>query len=196
MMETVDEVNIGSRRAFRNPLDPLILNISVRFGGDRAKEFERFLKFAVVGVTGAIVDFGVLIFLQATLLPPDSDLSVFVASSISFGLAVLSNFIWTRLWVYPESRSWGFRKQLGQFAFISVIGGVARAFWISLSYDEIGRLLMPFALDVVHVMNSGYTASAGADEKLGTIIAQMIGMVVVMLWNFFANRYWTYRAVD
>ncbi|MCL4255840.1 MAG: GtrA family protein, partial [Anaerolineae bacterium] len=34
-----------------------------------------------------------------------------------------------------------------------------------------------------------------AEEKLGTIIAQMIAMVVVMLWNFFANRYWTYRDV-
>jgi putative flippase GtrA len=55
---------------------------------------------------------------------------------------------------------------------------------------------MPFALDVIHVLDSGYVASAGADEKLGTIVAQLVGMVVVMLWNFFANRYWTYRAVE
>jgi putative flippase GtrA len=31
---------------------------------------------------------------------------------------------------------------------------------------------------------------------MGTLIAQFIGVIVVMFWNFFANRYWTYNDVS
>ena len=42
------------------PLDRPIRGIARRVGGAKAKEVERFLKFAIVGVIGAIVDFGTL----------------------------------------------------------------------------------------------------------------------------------------
>lgn len=189
----------------RNPLDPIIRAIASRFG-DKSKEVERFLRFSVVGVTGAVIDFGVLIALQATLLHPvdidgTTQLYTFgipnagLASAISFTCAVLSNFFWTRNWVYPESRDQSFKRQLAQFAILSAIGGVARTIWISVMFLMLGNFFMPIALPLIQIFRPHYIPSAQAPAKLGTIIAQTIGMAFVMLWNFFANRYWTYRHV-
>jgi putative flippase GtrA len=185
-----------------NPLNAPILLIANRVGGRKAKEVERFLKFAIVGITGAIVDFGVLIVLQTTLFPP-ADMSgnpipinVTIATSTAFISAVVNNFTWTRLWVYPDSRSRSVRRQLAQFATISVIGGTARTIWVTASAFWMGYVLLPVALPVIHLFNASYAPSPTAEGKLGSIVAQMIGMVVVMLWNFFANRYWTYNDVE
>lgn len=96
----------SSNRMLRNPLDVPITAIAARFG-DKSKEVERFLKFAVVGFIGAAVDFGTVIVLQATLFPPaDKDgvaipSNVVVATSIAFLAAVISNFLWNRFWTYP-----------------------------------------------------------------------------------------------
>jgi putative flippase GtrA len=169
--------------------------IARRFG-DHSKEIERFLKFAIVGVTGAVIDFGTLILLQATILPPTNKFNVAVATSIAFVLAVVSNFTWTRWWVYPDSRSRSMRRQLAMFMFISVVGWLARTAWITFTYYPIGHAVMPAALPLVHLIRPEYVPSLSAEEKLGTIVAQLIGMVVIMAWNFFANRYWTYNDVD
>lgn len=190
------ETDTSVKRVFRNPLDPPIRYVAHRFGGNKPKELERFLKFAVVGVSGAVVDFGILIGLQATILPPERPLNVAIATIIAFITAVISNFTWTRLWVYPESRSRSIRRQLTQFTIISVTGGVARTIWITSTYYQIGHALMPIALPFIKFLKPQYTPSQLAEESLGSIVAQLIAMVVVMLWNFFANRYWTYNDVD
>jgi putative flippase GtrA len=189
-----------TNRILRNPLDGPILAIAARFG-DRSKEVERFLKFAVVGSIGAMVDFGTVIILQATLFPP-ADRSgeplpgnVVIATSIAFLMAVISNFLWNRFWTYPDSRSRSIRRQLALFTFVSFVGWFGRTIWIRVSYHSIGLFMMPVILPLVHVFRPTYVPSVTADDKLGTIVAQLIGIIVVMFWNFFVNRYWTYNDV-
>lgn len=191
---------IGTR-AFRNPLDAPIVAIAGRFG-ERSKDVERLLKFLVVGVIGAIVDFGTVIVLQATLFPPIDSAgnpiaaNVAIATSVAFIAAVISNFTWNRLWTYPDSRSRSVRRQLALFSFISLVGWLGRTVWISLSFHFLGSLFMPFMLPVVHLWRPAYIPSITAEGKLGTMVAQLIGVVVVMFWNFLANRYWTYNDVS
>jgi putative flippase GtrA len=152
------------------------------------------------------MDFGILFILQATVLHPvDMDgrtkLYTFgiqnaaLASGIAFLCAVINNFIWTRHWVYPESKKNSFRRQFAAFALLSIVGGVARTLWVSWSFLWVGETLMPYALPFIQIVRHGYVPSPQAPAKLGTMAAQMIGMVIVMLWNFFANRYITYRDV-
>lgn len=190
-----------AKRGFHNPLDALIERVAARFG-ERSKEVERFLRFAIVGISGAVIDLGLVYVLQATVLPPSSDpgttfdLNVSLATAIGFFTAVLSNFIWTRLWVYPDSRSRSFRRQLAIFAFISTVGGVSRTIWVTLTHSAIGQFALPLALPFIQILRPGYIPGPVAAEKFGTIVSQMIAMLVVMLWNFFANRYWTYNDVE
>ena len=161
------------KTGFSNPLNRPILAVATRFGGSKAKELERFLKFAIVGLIGFVVDFGTVFVLQSTVLPPANDagdkltFNVALATSIAFAAAVTSNFTWNRVWTYPDSRSRSIRRQLSQFTVVSIIGWLARTVWISLAYIP-----------------------------AGVLAANLIGVIVVMIWNFFANRYWTYNDVE
>ena len=75
------------------------------------KEMQRFLKFAVVGTIGAVVDFGtfnLLLYLgwlegAAVRLPFGLAVSeTGIAGAISFLMAIVSNFLWNRFWTYPD----------------------------------------------------------------------------------------------
>lgn len=198
-MSQITSVPVKIRRvALRNPLDVPIQAVAGRFG-EKAREVERFLKFAIVGMIGAVIDFGTLFILQATVLAPvdpNKDLRVAVASSIAFVAAVTSNFFWNRYWTYPDSRTRSVRRQLVQFFGISLIGWLGRTVWISSSYRFLGTALMPLVLPEIQWFRPGYVPSASAEAKLGTMVAWFIGVIVVMIWNFLANRYWTYNDVD
>ena len=180
------------------PIDRFIISVAHRFGGRKAKEVERFIKFAFIGLLGFLIDFGALLSLQSSVLPPVDDLNqrlpvnVAIATSIGFVLAVSSNYIWNRLWTYPDSRSYSIRLQLTQFAIVSVIGWIARTVWITATYVSFGVL----STKLIAVIISNYQPGLLDEHKLGTIIAQFIGVVVVMLWNFLANRFWTFNDVE
>jgi putative flippase GtrA len=144
--------------------------------GIRQKEAERFFKFLVVGTIGFIVDFGTLTFLVEVVgfIPV-------AANTISFSTAVVSNFTLNRYWTYPDSRSKRRRIQLLQFGMVSIIG-------LALNNGILLLLHAPFdvLLDTV-----------GAPPAIGGYIpAKMVGTIVVLFWNFFINRYWTYNDVE
>ena len=81
------------------------------------RERTRFLRFATVGVIGAVVDFGTY-----TLLHDGLGVIAVLASVLSFIAAIISNFTWNRYWTYPDSRSKQMSRQVVQFAAVSGIG--------------------------------------------------------------------------
>ena len=81
------------------------------------QERKRFLRFAVVGTIGAVVDFATM-----NILTVFFHITFIIASIISFAAAVLSNFLWNRFWTYPDSRSKKVHRQVIQFLLVSVIG--------------------------------------------------------------------------
>lgn len=200
--QPVPETRRRKSHSIRTPLDRPIELLSLRLGGSKAKDLERFIKFAVVGIIGAIVDFGMLnILIHSVLQPVDAagnELGILIpvgngilldnaaiATTIAFLAAVASNFVWNRLWTYPDSRSRSLRRQLVQFALVSLVGWLARLVWMKWSYMKIAALI------------AGTTVITDLGTvNLGTNIAQLIAVFVVMIWNFFVNRYWTYNDVD
>jgi putative flippase GtrA len=190
----------NNNRMLRTPVDGLIQSVAARFG-DRSKEVERFLKFAIIGVIGTVIDFGTVIVLQATIFPPIDPtgepiiFNVAVATSIAFLVAVISNYMFNRFWTYPDSRSRSFRRQLALFVFINFVGWFGRTIWITTSFHLLGSIFMPILLPIIHLFRPAYLPSYTAEGKLGTLVAQLIGVVVIMFWNFLANRYWTFNDV-
>ena len=179
-------------RRVKTPVDGLIADLSKKIGRAKAKEVERFIKFAFVGALGFVIDIASVIILQNTLLPPENEQNVLLANSIAFVLAVCSNFIWNRVWTYPDSRSYSVRRQLTQFAIVSVIGLVIRNLWISGTYEQLGKLSTTILQGAV----ADYAPQLLDQNKLGTTIALVFGVLIVMIWNFVANRFWTYSDVD
>jgi putative flippase GtrA len=144
------------------------------------QERTRFLKFMAVGVFGALVDFGI-----ANLLAHFFSMPLVYAGSISFTCAVISNFIWNRYWTYPDSRSRPLHRQLGMF-FIVNMAGIA----IRLPILKFGEPPL-----LVFFQNLNLSASITPDF-LARNLTLAIAVGIVMLWNFFVNRYWTYNDVS
>jgi putative flippase GtrA len=180
----------------RTPIDGLIRAVARRFGAGRAKEMERFLRFAVVGASGAVIDLGLVFILQQTILPPTRGLTAGIASAIAAATAVLSNFIWTRYWVYPDSRGRSMRRQLAMFVTVSVIGLGFRFIWVVMTAFPIGHAVTPVVQPIIHSITGSFVLNEHTEARIGTIVSQLIAMVIVMLWNFFANRHWTYNDVE
>jgi putative flippase GtrA len=148
------------------------------------KERERFLKFAFVGVIGFIVDFGVF-----NLATKFLGVSSVIATVISFTCALISNFLWNRFWTYPDSRSKKVSHQLAQFGFINLIGlGIRTPLFAWLEPKSVvlfSRMSLPH--QIPSFLNSTF---------IGNNMALAFVVGVVMMWNFFANRLWTYSDVS
>lgn len=144
------------------------------------KERSRFLKFALVGALGALIDFGVM-----NALSHWAGMSLVVAGTISFICAVINNFTWNRIWTYPESRSRPLFGQLGMFILVNLAGVAIRI--PTLHYLE--PPLLRFVESSLHTT----TITAGLYAKNLTLAA---AVGIVMMWNFFVNRYWTYNDID
>jgi putative flippase GtrA len=146
----------------------------------KPQERTRFLRFAFVGIIGAVIDFGV--FNLLTRLTP---IEAVWASTISFVAAVISNFIWNRYWTYPDSRSKPLASQVGQFFVVSIIGmGM--------------RILMFKFLEELFINTSAAILPENfflTPTFVGHNFLLAVAILLVMLWNFIANRYWTYNDV-
>ena len=182
----------AGRHRVNTPIDSLITELSIRIGRGQAKEVERFIKFAFVGTLGFVIDLGTVIILQNTVLPPENAETVTLVNSIAFVLAVCSNFVCNRFWTYPDSRSYSLQRQLTQFAIVSVIGLLIRNLWINGAYEYLGQV----STAVLQAAFVDYAPALIDQNKLGTTIALVFGVLIVMIWNFVANRFWTYSDVD
>jgi putative flippase GtrA len=133
-------------------------------------ELARFGKFAIVGAIGALVDFTVL-----NLLILDFGTPKFIANLVSVTCAIFSNFIWNRLWTFPESRERALHTQFGQFALVNLVG---------LAINQVVFL-------TVDALVFGPMFGTPLDYNL----AKGVAIIVVLFWNFGANRRWTYRGI-
>ena len=144
------------------------------------RERVRFLKFVAVGAIGSIVDIGVM-----NLLTHLFEMQLVYAGSISFVCAVFSNFTLNRYWTYPDSRSRPLLHQLGMFFLVNSIG-------IGIRIPTLHYVEPPMLRFFENVFHASYATAEFYAKNL--TLAAAVG--VVMLWNFFVNRYWTYNDID
>jgi putative flippase GtrA len=143
------------------------------------QERRRFLKFMAVGVFGAVIDFGIM-----NLFSKLFGMALVWAGTISFICAIISNFIWNRYWTYPDSRSRPFSRQLVMFFVVNVAGLAIRLPILHFLEPPMDRLFAHLSLNIF------------TPVFLGKNFTLAVAVGVVMLWNFFVNRYWTYNDVD
>ena len=144
------------------------------------KERVRFLKFATVGALGAAIDFGVM-----NLMTHWFGMKLVYAGTISFVCAVVSNFTLNRYWTYPDSRSRHILHQLGMFFLVNAAG-------IGFRIPTL-HFLEPLMANVFE--NVGHVSHSNA-QFLARNATLAFAIGVVMIWNFFINRYWTYNDID
>jgi putative flippase GtrA len=145
-----------------------------------SQEQTRFIKFMTVGAIGAVVDFGIM-----NLFSKMFNMPLTLAGTFSFIFAIISNFLWNRFWTYPDSRSRPFVRQLIMFFIVNLAGLAIRL--------PILHFLEPPIQRIFEQLTWKTTLTS---EFLGKNLTLAVAVSVVMLWNFFVNRYWTYNDVD
>jgi len=138
------------------------------------REVKRFIKFGIVGAFGAVVDFSILnvLIFWAGFSSPGGKI---VANVISTSVAIISNFIWNRLWTFPESRARKKRTQLVQFTLVNLVGLVINT--------------------GIFFVADHYIFEPVVSANLAIQLAKATAIGIVLFWNFGANRIWTYRGL-
>jgi putative flippase GtrA len=144
------------------------------------KERIRFFKFAAVGAIGSVLDILIM-----NLLTHLFNMRLVYAGTISLVCAIVSNFMLNRYWTYPDSRSRHFLYQLVMFFLVNLMG---IAFRIPILHFVEPPMARAFE-SMVHLSH----ASAETLAKNATLV---LAIGIVMIWNFFINRYWTYNDID
>lgn len=146
------------------------------------RERVRFIRFTVVGTIGAVVDFSTFHILESVI-----GVRAVWASVFSFTAAITSNFLWNRFWTYPDSRSKPIHHQVVTFFVVNMIGlGIRTPIFATLE-SPLRQFFAGFSFLPVGIVTP---------DRLGYTFALGVAVVVVMFWNFFVNRYWTYNDVD
>lgn len=164
-----------------------------QFRASTPKETKRFIKFLFVGAFGFLVDFGSFNLLHrfnfgATLGPNLPFATYFIEhpevieQTCSFTLAVLSNFLWNYFWIYPEARTANQAKKISKFIIVSIAGLI-----IGVPVFTIALLLFKPLVASVGLEDSPINAAGN--------LALMTRVGVLLFWNFFINRRWTYSDV-
>ncbi len=120
----------------------------------------QFVKFAVVGAIGTVVDMSILVFLKEVV-----GVNVYLANACSFTAAVINNYTLNSHWTFGDQEK-EHGRQIVQFFIVSAVG-------LGLS-----SILLYFFHDIM---------------DLHYLIAKALAILVVLFWNFSANRLWTFR---
>lgn len=143
-------------------------------------EQKRFMKFALVGLSGTIVDFVIFNLLTILVGFPTVPSSVF-----SFILAVFNNFFWNRQWTYPESKKLGLSGQFGKFAIVSVVGLAIRTI-IFIGVED----------TIIQLSETLFPSLPFTSEVIGHNITLASVIIIILFWNYFANKRWTYKGIE
>jgi putative flippase GtrA len=157
------------------------------FAKTRRIEIVRFLKFCIVGVIGTILDFGLL-----NLLHNVFGLPLVLSNTVSITAAIVNNYLWSRFWVYPETKDQEGGRKFFRFVMVSIAAWFLNTaiLWGTDSWllGESG-LFAPLVAQFARMI--------GVDHGvLSSNLSKVIATAIVLFWNFFANRYWTFRDVD
>lgn len=148
-------------------LPPTVVSRLPQIVLDNSHDLKIFAKFMVVGVTGAIVDLGILNLLHVFVWNQTWDTMLYPAAAISFSSAVVNNYTWNILWTYRhQDHSDQHHVTLSKFFVVSLVG---------------------------LLINLGIIYAATELLNLYWLISKLIAMAVVLFWNFFVNRLWTFK---
>jgi len=134
----------------------------------------KFLKFGVVGASGMVVDFAVLILMRDVVGLPD-----LWANTVSFTTAATTNYFLNRIWTFRSQD-----KHVGveylKFLGVSIIG-----LGINNGVLYLSSLLWPEAY-------SSSITLLGMNIDVFYIF-KLVAIAITTLWNFFGNMLFTFK---
>jgi putative flippase GtrA len=128
------------------------------------KTIQQFSKFAVVGILNTAIDF--FIYYGLTSLFNFWNEYKILTASLSFIIANLNSFLFNKFWTF-QNKETKHHILYSKFFIISLIGLGINDLLFSFCHYQL---------------------------QLNDLLAKIMPIPVVMLWNFFANKYWTFKS--
>lgn len=119
----------------------------------------QFIKFALVGTSGLFIDFGITF-----LFKEKFSFNKYIANSIGFSFAVISNYFLNKYWTFHDFSPEIFSQAL-KFLSIAIMGLLLNNLVIYL---------------LIH------------HKKLNFYVAKVFAIGIVVIWNFTANYFYTF----
>jgi len=129
---------------------------------------KKLLKFLAVGAMNTLVDFATL-----NLLIQLAHLSLLLANSISFSLAVVNSYLLNKYWTFQDKKPL-YLKQFSLFFVISLVG-------LGLS-----NLILHFGSRAIIFLWPDLTFTSQYN------LAKIVSALAVLVWNFGAYQYWVF----
>ncbi|MBN1304672.1 MAG: GtrA family protein [Anaerolineales bacterium] len=131
----------------------------------KPKELQRFSRFLAVGALGALIDFNVLTTFKLLGMP------TLPANSLSFSAGLFNNYLLNSRWTFSEQAN-NWKRKLPQFILVSLVG-------LALN----NAIVLP-----------GPLGELVGQVDWGCLPARVVATGVVVFWNYFVNRCWTFRS--
>lgn len=151
----------------------------------------QFVKFCIVGASSTVISFGIF-----NILYQKFNFPLVSAVTIAFLLSVMNGFLWNRRWTFKEARHMPAHEQTMKFLAVNMVG------WFLNTTIVV--------LIVAHFTSGGHGVFGDQEQFLKVVWAVVAGKhsgynkwlvngalaaatCVVVFWNFFANRLWTFK---
>lgn len=128
-----------------------------------------FIKFAVVGVIGTMVDFGTYAILTRVF-----DVYYITATCISVFLAIINNFFLNKYWTFKKGQSGDTKKEYLKFFIVSVVNYFLN---IGITWYIVEK-----------------TLSESLFGSYEDFFAKVVAIGIVLFSNYFGNKYWTFKS--
>lgn len=132
----------------------------------------QFIKFCIIGLSNTFIDIGI-----SWLLIFRLSISVILATVISWLVGVTNGYIWNSRWTFKGMGS-GQRHEL--YIKFLIVNGV-------------GLLLNLFIIKSVLFMFNDQPVTNSQPDRLHFLIAKVVAVGCVAVWNFMANKKWTFK---
>lgn len=150
----------------------------------------QFIKFGIVGASNSVINFGL-----SNLFHYKLDWPLIPALTVAFFLSVLNGFFWNRHWTFKEARGKPAHTQSLQFLLVNIVGWLLNTSIVVIIIASVkGHGLFSDPIEFHRIVTAMLT-NAGKHEY-GPLLfnsALLAAAAVVVFWNFFANRFWTFK---
>ncbi|SHF51203.1 GtrA family protein [Dysgonomonas macrotermitis] len=134
--------------------------------------FKQFIKYAIVGIVGAIIDWALFFILRDLL-----DFNYILAHIISSVAAIINNFLLNTYFTFKVKDK--MLKRGMSFLFIGLIGLI------------IGTILLPVTVNLISFFKDQHINML--DEKTIQSISKLIVTIIIALGQFTFNKFLTFR---
>ena len=133
---------------------------------------QQFIKYSLVGASSFAVDYAVSSFLFYSL-----HFSISMASAVSFLFGVTNGFFWNSRWTFKHIEATAPHTRYAKFLAVNLVG-------LAINLICVNAILL--------LLNG--SAHHDTTSKISFLIAKLGACSVVVFWNFFANKHWTFKA--